>query len=431
MKLPVNPRALAGKVLTSKGFRDAVLVYFAYCFRFISPLLLYPLLTRRLGVDGFSVYATAYSIALLTSIVVEYGFNLSGTRDVATAADDEQRGQIVARISFAKALLCLPAVAIGFALGATNPVVGGDPMVTLASIAIGCALGLSAFWYCQGMRRIFLAVSLEVSGQVIGLVSTFLLVRHPKDTILALSIQAGAIAITSLAGVFVMLRQYPNRPKPSIGEAVEALVTGFPIFISRSAVVIYGTAGVFVLGLTSTAAHAAWYGAAERVIAPAAALLRPMSTILLPRLSAQASEDPRKAARTAGLICAATGALYLFGALVVCLGAPLLFKLIFGAGFAGGAPVLAVLAFVMPAAALNTIVVNQLMVALRLDKKIAQVVLAGAAVSLASAFLLSHNFGGVGMAASRLVSELFIFGFAAFLSWRHLRADRSAASAAG
>jgi PST family polysaccharide transporter len=89
-----------------------------------------------------------------------------------------------------------------------------------------------------------------------------------------------------------------------------------------------------------------------------------------------------------------------------------------------------VLAFVMPAAALNTIVVNQLMVALRLDKKIAQVVLAGAAVSLTSAVILSHSFGGVGMAASRLFSELFIFGFAAFLSWRHMRSGRTAASAA-
>lgn len=423
-----NPRRVVGNTLRSKGFLEAVLIYFAYCFRFISPLLLYPLLTRRLGIDGFSIYATAYSIALLTSIIVEYGFNLSGTRDIATATCDKGRGLIVSQVSKAKALLCLPAVVIGFALGATNPVVAENPDVTLAAVIIGCALGLSAFWYFQGMRRIILAVSLEVSGQVAGLTATFLLVQQPSDTVLALVIQAIAITFTSVFGIVIMLRRYPHRPRSTFKEAAGALASGFPIFISRSAVMVYSMAGVFILGLTSTAVQAAWYGAAERIIAPAAALLRPMSTILLPRLSAQASIDPFKAAKTAVQIAAATGSLYLIGAVGVCVLSALLFRVIFGPSFADGAPVLTVLAFVMPVAALNTIIVNQLMVALRLDQKIAHVVLTGALVSLVSAFFLSRSFGGVGMAASRLLSELFILTLAAVMTWYHLRQLRASAT---
>lgn len=75
-------------LLSARSAADAGWLYGAHVARYVAPLLLYPVLTRRLGLDGFGVYAAGLALALIVAVVVDYGLSLAGPRDIATDVED-------------------------------------------------------------------------------------------------------------------------------------------------------------------------------------------------------------------------------------------------------------------------------------------------------------------------------------------------------
>lgn len=135
-------------------------VYGAHVARYVSPLLLYPVLTRRLGLEGFGVFASAIALALVVSVVVDYGQSLSGPRDIAGAVKGP--GVLVGQALAMRGVLMLPAAAIGVGLAAFNPVLEGASGVVAMAVVLGIGQGASLLWFFQGVRDPGLAAMLEV-----------------------------------------------------------------------------------------------------------------------------------------------------------------------------------------------------------------------------------------------------------------------------
>ncbi|WP_170995631.1 oligosaccharide flippase family protein, partial [Escherichia coli] len=64
-------------------FINATALFFMQLLGYISPLLVYPYLTRVLGISGFGQYAMAISITALSFIITDFGFALSGANWLA------------------------------------------------------------------------------------------------------------------------------------------------------------------------------------------------------------------------------------------------------------------------------------------------------------------------------------------------------------
>ncbi|GEM_PF-578980 len=394
-------------VLQRKGMRDALIIYGGYSFRFISPLLLYPLLTRRLGSEMFGVYATGYSLALMLSVIVEYGFNLTGTRDVAVAADAATRGRIASRIVFARLLLIPAALLIGGVLITANPVLREYPTIATIAVLLGCAQGSTAFWYFQGVRKVLVAVALEIGGQILALLATVMLVHTAEDAELAIALQMGGGALCATLGIILMFREAPP-VRMRLTDAGIALRDGFAVFLSRSALMIYTAASVFLLASLAGPVQAALYGAAERVSGAFSALLRPLSSIVLPRLAVEMSVNMSLGLAHGRYILAATSALFLFIGMALFVTAPYLTNLLFGADFRTASLPLQWLAASLPLMAMNTVLGSQIMVALRLDRAIMNAVIIGGIANLLLAIPLVSWWSAPGMAAARLATEAVI-----------------------
>lgn len=412
-----EPMAFAGRALRlaakSKFVRDSTLIYVGYCFRFVSPLLLYPLLTRTLGLDGFGLYATAYSLALTLSVVVEYGFNLSGTRDVALSKTSRERGEIASKITAAKALLAPVAALLGWGASLMNSTFVAAPGLISLSIVLGIGQGATAFWYFQGVRKILTAVSLEIGGALAALVGIVLMVHRPADVGMALAMQLVGAWVSVALGTALMFREAPAQPM-SLWGVLAALRDGFPLFITRAAITIYTSASVFILGMVAGAVQAALYGAVERVTSALISLYRPLSAIVMPRVAVLLTTDRGKAFRLARIVLAGSAALFCLAAAVVALGAPMVVHYAFGSRFSGAAGVLQILVFTLPIIAVSQVLGVHLMVPLRFDRTVAVVIVLGGLVNLALALALGRMGGAMGMAWARLGTEAFITAAYAF-----------------
>ena len=87
---PGGTRAL----LTHSVAKNAAALYAIQFAGYIVPLVTLPYLSRVLGPAGFGLLLFSQSFALWASMIIEYGFNLSATRDVARCLAHDVRPSI-------------------------------------------------------------------------------------------------------------------------------------------------------------------------------------------------------------------------------------------------------------------------------------------------------------------------------------------------
>lgn len=386
-------------MLSARGAADAGWVYGAHVARYVAPLLLYPVLTRRLGLEGFGMFASAIALALVVSVVVDYGQSLSGPRDIAGSV--EGRGVLVGQALAMRGVLILPAAAVGVGLAALNPVLGGASVVVAMAVVLGIGQGASLLWFFQGIRDPGPAAMLEVG---FALAATGVVLAMPGLSVGGvMAVQAGGVWAGWVAtGILLLRRQTVHAPERGF---VRHLIQGGPLFASRAVTVAYTGAGVLVVAALAGPAQAALYGAADRLVSASGSLMRPLAGLIAPRIAGLLGQDPAVAFRTARwTLAASTGAFVLLAA-GLTLAAPLLIRLLFGAGFAGAVDVLRLLAWVLPLVAVSQVRGLHLMNPLRMDGRFALIVALGCVATLGPAVVLAPGLGAAGMAGARIIGE--------------------------
>lgn len=407
-------------LLSARGLTEAALVYAAHVFRLIAPLLLYPVLTRRLGLEAFGHYAAGLSLALMVSAVVEYGFGLSGPRDIAQAKVTE-RGRVVGRVLGARLWLAPIGLLLGGLLALINPVVRGDPAAIAGALALGVAQGSSVLWFFQGVRRPGVAATVEMVGQ--GAAVAVILCWTGVSVGGALALQALGLGGGIAAGAVLMIRQ--ARPIwPTAREVLAVLRGDLALFVSRGLIVAYTGASAYVVAALAGPAQAALYGVADRLVLAATSFLRPLAGLVGPRISGLMRDDPDAAYRTTRWSLILTPGVAGAGALVVILCAPLAVRLLFGVAFAPAAEVLRVLALILPLVAVSQVLGPQLMTPLRMDRAFAIVVGIGCGVTLIAAAVMAPHAGAMGMAWARVIGEAAVVAACVLClraHWTHLK----------
>ena len=165
-----------------------------------------PYLTRMLGVADYGVLAFVISINAYLFLIIDWGFSLGSTRDIARAHGDVE---IIRRIFWqtmaAKALL---------SLGATVALVGVIGLQRVPSPLYLLLPGLlniigavfSVDWLMQGLERMALFTVYSVGGRALGVLLTFVLVHGPADIGIACTLQGVGSIAGGLAGFVIAYR---------------------------------------------------------------------------------------------------------------------------------------------------------------------------------------------------------------------------------
>lgn len=151
-------------------FKNVSLLFIAQLVSYLIPILEIPILAKSLGVDQYGQVLLIQTTALLCSLIVEYGFSLSGARQVAVCGIDNksQLSKIYNGVTSAKVLL-------------SGSMIGLSVLVlSLADLSIGfeavvwgylyfLAFSFSNIWLFQGLEKITFVVVFELVLRFIGL----------------------------------------------------------------------------------------------------------------------------------------------------------------------------------------------------------------------------------------------------------------------
>jgi polysaccharide transporter, PST family len=406
------------KLLHNSFIHNVIALYGVQACTYALPLLTFPYLAHVLGPSGWGVVVFAQAIGVVIASVVEYGFDISASRETSRQRDDPQRlSALISGVLGAKSLLAT--VCIAGALFSRRYTHHIAPSLALfwSSTIWGVCQGINMLWFFQGLERMRLASALEIAGKVMATLSIFVLVHKPDDGWKVMAAQCVGCVVAHGVTVVLAYREVGFRwPTPS--SMWDALRLGGSMFLFRTVQGLSGSVNRLVLGSVAPVAVLGEYAGAEKITRVFQQGMWPVNQALYPKLTQLAKNNPQGALKTVRFSLLFLGGLGLVFGLAIFLGAPLLVRLALGPAFEEAVPVLRVFSLWIPLTGLCTVITFQVILPGQLDNQFNLVNFTAALVNIFAAFLLAPRFGAVGIAWSAVIGQIYtVLAFAVIL-WR-------------
>jgi polysaccharide transporter, PST family len=401
-------RGFISKLLAHTLFQNAISLYGVQAASYIVPLLTIPYLARVLGATGWGLVAFAQAFGSWVALIGEYGFSLSGTREIARCRDEPDRmTEIVAGVLGAKALLAAASIVAAIAAFWLVPIFRENPRLLLASMVWASAQVFNMIWVFQGLENMRFVAILDISAKLVATVLVFLVVHRPEDGWRVLVVQGLGFGLSSVVCMWMVYRKVPFC-MPNQRSVSAALRMGWSMFLFRSSVSLYTTANAFILGLFVSPQLVGYYAGAEKISRGFLGLLNPINQTLYPRLSHLMRRAQNRAAHLAQIAAALMGAGSIALAVIIFSMAPVLVRVILGNGFQPAVPIVRILSLLVPLVACGNVLGIQWMLPLGLDRAFNRIILAAGFINLFLALILAPRFKDTGMAWAVVIAETFV-----------------------
>jgi len=288
------------KGLLRSGFvHNVIALYGVQACTYALPLLTFPYLARVLGPSGWGVVVFAQAIGVVIASMVEYGFDISASRETSLQRNEPERlSALISGVLGAKVLLAM--VCIAGALFSRRYTHHIAPSLALfwASTIWGVCQGINMLWFFQGLERMRLASVLEIAGKVIATLSIFVLVHKPDDGWKVMAAQCVGCVVAHGVTVVLAYREVGFQ-WPTASSVWSALRLGGSMFLFRTVQGLSGSVNRLVLGAVAPVAVLGEYAGAERITRVFQQGMWPVNQALYPKLTQQAQNNPASALKTA------------------------------------------------------------------------------------------------------------------------------------
>lgn len=251
------------------------------------PLLVAPFLIKVVGIEKFGLIAFSQAFAAYFSAVINYGFNITASRDIARCRHNHDQ---VAWI-YSHVMVSIIILSFGCALVALGVVVISPRLyeeVWLFAGAFSLVLMQSALpvWLFSGYERMVFIGGLSAASKFLYIVSLLLLIRSEQDYIYVNVINAVSAATILMAALILVRYSFGVRfVSVTLSGIFGSLKGGWSVFVMQLSPVLYNNSSVFILGATSPPSVVGVYSAAMRVVEVATMVGRLLANAFLPYLA--------------------------------------------------------------------------------------------------------------------------------------------------
>ncbi|HDC4344286.1 TPA: oligosaccharide flippase family protein, partial [Klebsiella quasipneumoniae] len=206
---------------------------------YVFPLLTLPYLIRVLGMNVYGVYAIVLAFSQYLLLLVDFGYNLTATREVALVKEDKiELSKVFWTTMLSKLFLCI----LGFVSTITVIFFYNTQFILLSVVAYFSVLGNAFFpvWLYQGLEKMRFLSIVSVISRSIVLLCTFIFVKNPYDLNYAVIVYGLTYIVPSIILNFNIWKQkLIVLYIPSFVEVYNSLKISFPIFVSNFAISFY------------------------------------------------------------------------------------------------------------------------------------------------------------------------------------------------
>lgn len=251
---------------------------------YLFPFITLPIITRSLGVSQFGILSVFLAAQQYLIMLVEYGFTLTGSRDIAREKNNSDK--ILTEIVACRFLIAAGCGLIILSVYFLKNFDVYSSCFLILFLTVMSAVFNQTHYFIGKEKTEFIVISSAIT-RVISIVFVIFLVKSRGDLIIALaaySINVALPNILSSAYLFYEKRFFKKKLVTFAGIA-ERFKSGFDIFISNVFTNIYSSLTLIYLGNAKGAIETGYYSSADKLKAAAQGILSPMAQAFFPRIS--------------------------------------------------------------------------------------------------------------------------------------------------
>ena len=264
--------------------------------QYFVPLIIFPYLARILGVEGFGKLGFATALTMFLVLIVDWGFNLSSTRNIAINRDDRYTcsnvfwNTFLARVIVTTAIIVILVILINIV-----PKVSDLGSLIWLGVMQVLATTISTTFYYQGIEKMSAMALINLGIRILSIPLIILYVRESDDVELAFAIQTGCFLLASLVNLVLLLRSGQLIwIRPKFNAALRSLLAASTLFLSYAGTSLYTSSNAIILGLVSSEAAVGYFVAGFTLVKAVVGLSGPFAQAIFPRASLLFSQRPEE-----------------------------------------------------------------------------------------------------------------------------------------
>jgi PST family polysaccharide transporter len=386
---------------------------------YLFPLVTFPYLVRVLGPAKYGLVNFAAAFAAYFTIIVNYGFHLSATREISVIRDDaEKLARKFWTVIFTKFLLLLLSVPLfAILIFSFEKFSSNVSVYTLSFLAV---FGAALFpdWFFQGIEKMKAIAVINLSVKALWVVAIFLFVKSADDILLLIFLNGVSLSVIGLIGLLYAKFSFALKfVLPSSKEIFNQLKSGYHVFLSTISISLYTTSNVFILGLIAGDVAVGYFTAADKIRIAVQGIFSNAGQTIYPRVAKLFRESRQKAIGFLRKYLKILLAILLPLTLVLLLGAEFVVKVLLGLQYLESVAVLKILIFLPLLIALSNVYGIQIMLNTGYKKEFTKIVFTAGALDIIFALILTPYFSEIGTAVAVLFAEFYV----TFAMWRFVK----------
>lgn len=276
-------------LLKKPAINNAIWLYLCQIVNTILPLITLPYITRVLGASGYGTLALAINIVGYLQVIVEYGFDLSATRVIASSnfPSKDIRKKLAPIMISRFTLWCVSflIMILYFIISKSSR----DEIICIFIMFIGLlGICIQTNWAFQGIQKMKIPSVINVMARVCSTILTFLFVKTEKDIFIYAILYSLPPILLGVGCLFVIKKMFRiGFVKITIPDVVHEIKEGWLVFTTSFNSKVLGTVGVTILSFYVSNFEVGVYSAIQKIPNMILLVWMPISQILYPMSSAK------------------------------------------------------------------------------------------------------------------------------------------------
>lgn len=254
---------------------------------YIIPLIALPYLISVLGVEKFGLVAFAEMIIMYFKSIVDYGFDLTGTRSISeNKKNKESVNKIVNVIFGVKFILSIVCFIILVALIFIFPKLNENALLFIFSYGVVLGNAMLPIWFFQGVEKMKYITIVNFLSRALYLILLFLFINNEENYYLVPLLNSSGLIFGGLVSIYIMKKKFNIRFSfPKVKDVVQCMKQDFDIFITTLAPNLYNNSMGVLLGVFTNNIQVGYFAAATKLIEVGNSFINIISTTIYPFLN--------------------------------------------------------------------------------------------------------------------------------------------------
>ena len=377
---------------------------------YLFPLIVLPYVVRVLGPAKYGLINFAAAFVAYFNLICDYGFSLSGTKEIALIKDDHLRlSKTFSGIMFIKLILSVLSFLLLTVLVFLIPFFKNNWEIYFLSYGFVVGGVLFPSWFYQGIQQMKYITIIQVFIRSILTILIFVLIKEENDYLLLVLLNSAAQILIGILGQMIAVIKFQIRISlPGKNDLKMRLKSGWNIFMSMISINLYTTSNTFILGLFASETVVGYYAAADKIRQAFQGIQSVLAQAVFPYVNSLVKESYDKFTMFIKRLLKIQSVLGFSISLLLFIFSYQLTDLILGQKFVSSGELLRIISVLPLLISLSNVFGIQVMLPLGYDKAFNKIITGAAILHIVLLMVLVPKYLAVGTSVSVVMTEFIV-----------------------